>query len=203
MNHIRLENHYAPDLRKLEARYLHGHRLRPHRAQSRRAPHRDDHRPEPLRPLQHPEHRHLPLVPRRLEHHRHSRHSSIRRHAGADCYRFSSLGMDIPLFHKAITPSLASPIDTPPRQSRRTSRPPAPPRPLRRHPERRRSQLLRPRSNQQPAGSPLAAHRSTRTRSRSAISPDPTAPGPTFLSRAATPQPSTRNSAASPCLLER
>ena len=56
------------------------------------------------RPLQHSEHRHLPVVAERLQRHRPSPTAAATNTAtGQLCYRFSSLGMDIPLFHRAVS----------------------------------------------------------------------------------------------------
>ena len=121
MNHIRPDNHYAPDLRRWQpGLYIDtGFDRTAHKR--RRAPHRV--RP---RPLQHPEHRHLPVVARRLQRHRAPRATAAATNTatGQLCYRFSSLGMDIPLFHRAVSQgeqitAPAQPVNVPDRLRRR------------------------------------------------------------------------------------
>ena len=64
MNHLRLWNHYAPDLRCWKPGLYIDTGFRPHCPQSRCATHRLS-----PGPLQHPEHRYLPVVAERLQHH--------------------------------------------------------------------------------------------------------------------------------------
>ena len=173
----------------LAARPLHRHRLRPHRAQGRRAPHRLR-----TRPLQHSEHRDFSLVAQRLQRYQHLAHG------GCDQHRDRPALLSLQLAghgHPAVPPRRFAG-----RADRRGQR------------SRSMSSIacaaascatiyseasVRPITGSAKASSSTSAvSRSTPTRFRWPISPEPTAAGPTCPRPAApTPRSSIPSSAAS------
>ena len=172
MNHVRRDNHYAPDLRRWQPglymdtgfdRTAHKVDVRAHRRpgaaattfrtsgsfSGRSAPTASP-APRPRRPR--------PTAA-----------------TGQLCYRFSSLGMDIPLFHRAV--SQGEQITAAAHAGQRPRSPPPPRLCATTSQTRRRRGLLRDRQEPRPlyrrsAGQPLS-------RFRSRTSPAPMAPGPT------------------------
>ncbi len=96
MNHIRPHNYYAPDLRGWGTAGIHGHRLRCHGAHGGCPAHCGG-----TRPLQHPEHWNflwslqaysLTMSP-----------AALVANTNQQCFRFSSLGRDMPLFNNPVS----------------------------------------------------------------------------------------------------
>ena len=117
-NHVRLQNYYAPDLRRWQPReftWIQASTTQPTKWTCAASP------SARARPLQHPEHRHLPLVAQCL--HAHTCLPPTAVSGSPQCFRFSPLGADMPLFHKPIalpaeTTTLAQPANVPDRLHR-------------------------------------------------------------------------------------